>query len=133
MCGKPMAWDFRMLYDSDRVFRILLDDFQSRLSYPGCARRKQVFPDTIGTDLARRAGTVMGGYSTRCKERSFSNAEFSGVWAYTPIFEAAIDKTLYHKHFGSESSGRKTIEANPRGQALDDFGRADDRRQACRS
>src|ERR1039457_2076348 len=40
MCGKPMAWDFRMLYDSDRVFRILLDDFQSRLSYPGCARRK---------------------------------------------------------------------------------------------
>jgi len=29
-----------MLYDSDRVFRILLDDFQSRLSYPGCARRK---------------------------------------------------------------------------------------------
>ena len=73
-----------MLYDSDRVFRILLDDFQSRLSYPGCARRKTMFPDTIGTDLARRAGTVMGGYSTRCKERSFSNAEFSGVWAYTP-------------------------------------------------
>jgi hypothetical protein len=29
-----------MLYDSDRVFHILLDDFQSRLSYPGCARRK---------------------------------------------------------------------------------------------
>src|ERR1700683_3357846 len=55
------------------------------LTFLGNARSgvgKQVFPDTIGTDLARRAGTVMGGYSTRCKERSFSNAEFSGVWAY---------------------------------------------------
>ncbi len=38
----------------------------------------------MGTDLAWRAGTLMGGCSKRCKERSFSNAEFSGVWAYNP-------------------------------------------------
>jgi hypothetical protein len=74
-----------MLYDSDRVFRILLDDFQSRYRIWAAPVGKQVFSDTIGTDLARRAGTVMGGYSTRCKERSFNNAEFSGVWAYTPL------------------------------------------------
>src|ERR1035441_11123657 len=85
MCGKPMAWDFRMLYDSDRVFRILLDDFQSRYRIWAAPVGKQVFSDTIGTDLARRAGTVMGG-TLRCKERLFSNAEFSRVWAYNPRY-----------------------------------------------
>src|SRR3954467_6604929 len=52
MCGKPMAWDFRLLHDSDRVFRILLDNVQSRLSYPGCARRK--------TNVSRHHGNRFG-------------------------------------------------------------------------
>jgi hypothetical protein len=80
-----MAWDFRMLYDSDRVFRILLDDFQSRLSYPGGARRKtSVFRHHWNRfGKARRNGD--GRLLYRCKERSFRNAEFSRVWAYNPL------------------------------------------------
>lgn len=49
-----------------------------------CGCRETSVSRHLGTDLGRRAGMVMGGYSTRCEERSFSNAEFSGVWAYNP-------------------------------------------------
>src|SRR5450631_2972307 len=84
MCGKPMAWDFRMLYDSDRVFRILLDDFQSRLSYPGGARRKtSVFRHNWNRfGKARRNGDGRRLYGV--KRDRLATPEFSRVWAYTP-------------------------------------------------
>src|ERR1035438_5241525 len=84
MCGKPMAWDFRMLYDSDRVFRILLDDFQSRLSYPGGARRKtSVFRHHWSRfGKARRNGD--GRLLYGAKRDRFATRNFLGFGLTTP-------------------------------------------------
>jgi hypothetical protein len=63
-----MAWDFRMLHDSDRVFAYFWTTSKAGYRIRAAPVGKQVFPDTMGTDLVRRAGTVMGGYSTVQRE-----------------------------------------------------------------